>query len=89
MIQSKLNLPKHFEFDQTYRYVSGLSALAVGSYNTADVRLGWHLTKQFELSIEGQNLFQPHHAEFAGDPLGLVGIRRSAYGKLTWQSRGN
>jgi iron complex outermembrane receptor protein len=86
--QSRINLPKRFEFDQTYRYVSGLSALAVGGYNTADVRLGWHMTRQLELSVEGQNLFQPQHIEFAGDPGGAVGIRRSAYAKLTWRSEG-
>ena len=87
VVQSLINLPKRFEFDQTYRYVSGLSAQSVGGYNTADARLGWHLTRQLELSIDGDNLLQPHHAEFGGDPGGLVGIKRCVYGKLTWESQ--
>jgi hypothetical protein len=31
-------------------------------------------------------LFQPHHPEAGGDPGPLVGIERSGYIKLTWQS---
>jgi hypothetical protein len=33
-----------------------------------DLRLSRKLGKQIELSVVGNNLFQPHHAEFAGDP---------------------
>jgi hypothetical protein len=36
-----------------------------------------------ELSITGQNLLQPHHAEFGGEPGPLIQIKRSAYGKVT------
>ena len=81
-------MPRRFEFDQTYRYVSGLAAQDVGGYNTADARLGWHITKQFQFSIDGDNLFQPHHVEFGGDAGMFVGIKRSVYAKLTWESQG-
>jgi outer membrane receptor protein involved in Fe transport len=64
VIQSFVELPKKLDFDQTYRYVSALPAQLVGSYRTADVRLGWRATGSRELSIAGQNLFEPHHAEF-------------------------
>jgi len=85
VIQSSLDLPKNLEFDQTCRYVSALPAQLVGGYATADVRLGWHPTDHFELSFVGQNLFQPHHAEFGGDPGPLVRIKRSVYAKVTWK----
>jgi len=85
-IQSSLDLPQKLEFDQTLRYVSALPAQLVGAYTTADVRFSWHATRSLDLSVVGQNLFQPHHAEFGGDPGPLVGIERSAYIKLTWQS---
>jgi iron complex outermembrane receptor protein len=85
-IQSSLDLPKKLEFDQTFRYVSSLPAQLVGAYTTADVRFSWHATRSLEVSVVGENLFQPHHAEFGGDPGPLVGIKRSAYVKLTWQS---
>jgi iron complex outermembrane receptor protein len=85
VIQSLVNLPKKLEFDVTYRYVSALPTQTVSSYGTMDARLGWHLTPQLELSIAGNNLLQPHHAEFGGDPGGLVGIKRSAYARITWR----
>ena len=85
-IQSSLDLPKKLEFDQTFRYVSSLPTQLVGAYTTADLRFSWHATRSLDVSVVGENLFQPHHAEFGGDPGPLVGIKRSAYIKLTWQS---
>ncbi len=91
-MQSLFNLPKRFEFDVTYRYVSALpgqtsvpAGLTVSDYSTVDTRLGWHLNPSVELSFVGQNLLQDHHAEFGGDDGPLVGIRRSYYGKVTWR----
>lgn len=82
--QSFFNLPKRFEFDQTFRYSSKLPAQAVASYATLDARLGWHLSEHLEMSLVGQNLLQPFHEEFGGDPPPLIGIKRSAYAKVTW-----
>jgi iron complex outermembrane receptor protein len=70
--------------DLTYRHVSARPAQSVKSYSTADLRFGWRLAAQFDLSLLGQNLFQPHHPEFAGDPGPLVGIKRSVLAKVTW-----
>jgi iron complex outermembrane receptor protein len=87
VIQSFVNLPKKLEVDQTYRYVSALPAQGVGSYGTVDARLGWHIARQLELSVVGRNLLHPHHAEFGGDPGGLVGIKRNVYAKLVWRPK--
>ena len=87
-IQSFVNLPKKFELEQTYRYVSALPAQAVKSYSTADARVGWLFIRQMEFSVVGQNLLQPHHAEFGGDTGGLVGIKRSVYAQITWKEPG-
>jgi iron complex outermembrane receptor protein len=81
---SLVDLPKHFELDQTYRYSSALPAQSVHSYSTADVRLGWHWREGLDFSVIGQNLLRPSHAEFGGDPGPLVGIKRSVYAKITW-----
>ncbi|HEY3971569.1 MAG TPA: TonB-dependent receptor [Candidatus Sulfotelmatobacter sp.] len=83
--QAILTLPKRFEFDPAYRYVAALPAQGVKSYSTADAWLGWNLASRLELSVTGQNLLQPHHAEFGGDPTGLVGVKRSVYGQVTWR----
>jgi iron complex outermembrane recepter protein len=83
--QSSFNLPKHFELDAMYRYSSALPAYSVRGYSTADLRLGWHVGENIEFSVIGQNLLQPYHAEFGGNPGPLVGIKRSAFAKLTWR----
>jgi iron complex outermembrane recepter protein len=88
-IQSFVKLPKKLEFDQTYRYVSHLPAEMVNSYSTGDAHVRWQATSQLELSVVGQNLFQPEHSEFGGDPGPLVGIKRSVYAKITWRSTAN
>jgi len=84
VIQSLLDLPGNLNLDLAYRYVSALPAPAVRAYSTADLRLGWRVAGQLDLSLVGQNLLQPHHAEFGGSIGPLVGIKRSVYAKLTW-----
>ena len=89
-IQSSFDLPKSISFDIDYRYLSALPFQEVRAYSTADARLAWQLRHGFELSVVGRNLLQPFHPEFGTDPgippatITLVGIRRSAYIKLTW-----
>jgi len=85
VVQSFVRLPKKLEFDQTYRYVSALPAQTVASYQTMDTRFGWHINPELELSVGGQNLLQPHYAQFGGDPGGPVEIKRSVYAKLVWR----
>jgi iron complex outermembrane receptor protein len=91
-VQSLLNLPKRTEFDVTFRYMSALPAQTsipagptVGAYSTADTHLAWHARANWDLSLVGQNLLQPHHPEFGGDDGPLVGIRRSVYAQITWR----
>ena len=83
VVQSLLNLPQKLELDLTYRYVSSLPAQQLSGYGTADARLGWRPVPYFELSVAGQNLLQPRHAEFRLYPGPLVELKRSAYGKIT------
>ena len=83
--QSRFDLPKGFEFDQTYRYVSALPAQVVSGFSTADVHFSWRANRQLEFSVVGENLFQPHHTEFAHDPGPIVGIKRSVFAQITWR----
>ncbi len=85
MVQSYLDLPHKFEFSQIYRYVSNLPAQLVGAYQTVDARVAWHPNQHLEFSLTGQNLLQPHHPEFGGDPGLPVGIRRTFFAALTWR----
>jgi iron complex outermembrane receptor protein len=85
MIQSYLDLPRHIEFSQVYRYVSNLPAQQVGAYHTVDARVAWRANQHFEFALTGQNLLQPHHFEYGGDPGALVGIRRTVFASVTWK----
>lgn len=86
VFESRSNLPDHFESDFTYRYVGGLPAQGVSAYSTGDARFGWH-SGDLDLSIVGQNLFQPTHGEFGNTPGPVVQIRRTVFGKITWSSK--
>jgi len=85
VVQSLLNLPGDFDMDLTYRYVSAVTNQKIPAYHTGDARLTRTLGRDFELSVVGQNLFQPHHPEYGGAPGAIVEIRRSAYLKLSWK----
>jgi iron complex outermembrane receptor protein len=78
------NLPKGLAFNVSYRYVSSLPAQKVKAYSTADARFAWHMSRQWALSVTGQNLLQPHHAEFGSDVNTIVGIKRDVYAQLVW-----
>ena len=86
-LDSSFDISKRLQLDLIYRFVSALPAQVVGGYSTGDVRFGYQLTTRLGLSVTGQNLFQPHHVEYIGDPSGLVAIRRSAYASLIWTAR--
>lgn len=83
-LQSDLDLSKTFSANLQVRYVSALPAQKVPAYTTGDASLVWRANEHLRWSVVGQNLFQPHHAEFLSDPRGLVGIKRGVYGKVTW-----
>lgn len=84
LIWSQFTLPKSFELDMIWRGVGGVPNQGVPSYSTGDVRIGRRLGKQFDVSLIGRNLLQPSHAEYGGNPGGLVGIRRSVHLRVTW-----
>jgi iron complex outermembrane receptor protein len=84
-VQSAFDLSKRLQLDLDYRFVSALPGLMVPAYSTGDTRLGWRFSRQVELSLVGQNLFQPWHLEYGdSEPGPPVGIRRSVYARLTW-----
>ena len=80
-VTSLVNLPRNFELDGVFRYVDSLPGENVGRYFNLDLRLGWHATKNVELSLVGQNLLAGHHAEWSGG----TKIQRGIYTKATWR----
>jgi len=84
LIQNGFDLVKSVSTDVQVRYVSALAGLQVPSYWTGDATVQWAATHHMRVRAVGQNLFQPHHAEFSYDPGPLVGIRRGFYGEITF-----
>jgi hypothetical protein len=88
-VQSKVDLPSRFHFDQTYRFNSNLPAQKVPPYQTMDLVFGRPLGRNVSFQVVGQSLFQQHHYEWGtGDPTQpLVGIYRAVYAQLTFKSK--
>jgi iron complex outermembrane recepter protein len=92
-LHSSMDLPENIEFDTGLRWVdtldtnNGAAVETVPSYFELDARLSWHITKDLELSLVGQNLLHDHHPEF-GLPTTTTTTReeivRSVYGKIAW-----
>jgi iron complex outermembrane receptor protein len=83
-IQSFFDLSKNVELTLAWRYIGALPAQEVNGYQTGDVRVAWRPNARVELAIAAQNLMQPHHAEFSGDPGTLVGIKRNIFASVTF-----
>jgi iron complex outermembrane receptor protein len=83
-IQSFFDLTRNVELTLGWRYVSALPAQGVNGYQTGDIRAAWRPKARVELAVNAQNLVQPHHAEFGGDPIGLVGIKRNIFASVTF-----
>jgi iron complex outermembrane recepter protein len=88
-IRSFLNLTRRLEWDATVFQVGGLKDGGDGptsSYTRLDSRLGWRAGESLELSIVGQNLLSPAHAEYH-DTFSILHslMARSVFGKVTWR----
>ena len=86
-IDSGFDLSRRLQLDLIYRYVSALPYQGVSGYSTGDARIGYRINQHLEFSLAGQNLFQPWHVEYIGDPGPPVGIRRSVYASLSWVTK--
>lgn len=84
-IRSSIDLPHGLEFDAALRWVDELSALNVPSYLGLDLRLGWRVSKNVEISLVGQNLLDGGHPEFRPSFFSsqATEVQRSVYAKVT------
>ncbi len=85
VVQSFFSPGKGVTIDPAYRYVSARRSPVIEAYHTLDIHLGVPLGRGVELAVVGQNLLEPHHAEWARDPGPAVEIRRAAYASVTWR----
>jgi len=80
-IGTSIDLPHRVELDMRVRHVSRLASPVVSAYSAVDVRVGWKVRSDVELSVTGQNLFHSGHAEFT-DPVTRTEFQRSVFFKI-------
>jgi iron complex outermembrane receptor protein len=90
-LRSLLTLAERFELDAQLRYQSAIDAIPVAvtpensrvdDYVELDVRMGWRMSEQWDVSLVGQNLLHDEHAEFG--PVDQRGnLERAAYLKVS------
>lgn len=82
---ARADLPAALQLDSTLRWVKELPDLNVPGYVELDLRLGWHPSPSWELSVVGQNLLDEAHREW-GDNEGrrATEIERGYYGNITY-----
>ncbi|HWS70104.1 MAG TPA: TonB-dependent receptor [Steroidobacteraceae bacterium] len=89
-LRSFHDLPAGLQLDAQLRDLAAIKTLpdivssdGIPGYTELDVRLGWRGWKETEVSLAGQNLLHPHHAEF-GAPAARGEIARGIFGKIAW-----
>ena len=86
-LRSMLDLAPGHQLDLWLRHISRVAFGDVPAYTALDVRYGWRPTKNFELSLVGQNLLDRRHPEFMLDLLAqpLLQVERSVFLQATWK----
>ena len=90
-LQSSFDLPRNVELDADLRSIdkiytnNGGEPAIVPKYTDMNVRLGWHATRQVELSVAGRNLLHDRHPEFGIPGPSREDVRRGVYGKVSWR----
>ncbi len=82
----RVDLPHRIELDLGWRYVDSLTSYDIPSYSSFDVRAGWHVRDDFELSFTVNNALDDAHVEFYDETSHAMGARigRSFFGRFVW-----
>ena len=81
MLRASVDLSSKSELDMIVRHVDALSSPAVPEYTTMDMRYGWKVRPDLELSVTAQNLLGGGHAEY-GDSTTRTEFDRGLFVKL-------
>jgi iron complex outermembrane receptor protein len=90
-LRSSMDLGRRVEWDANLRWVdtvrnnNGSTPGVVPSYAELDLRLAWHLAKNFEFALIGQNLVHDRHAEAGFPGPSQEEITRNVYGSVTFR----
>lgn len=81
ILRASFDLSSTSELDMSVRHVDALSNPAVPEYTTVDVRYGWKVHPDLELSVTARNLLGGEHAEY-GNAATRSEFDRSLFVKL-------
>jgi len=84
-IQSLYDFNKHLQFDTTLRAVSNLENPYITGYIELDLRIGWNVSKNWQLELIGHNLLDNQHPEFSGSDTQALEVRRSFFARATFR----
>jgi iron complex outermembrane receptor protein len=84
LLRASWDVSPSVELDLTARRVGALPRPVVPSYTAVDLRLGWELRDDLELSLLARNLFAGGHAEFGAPGVRPV-MERSVLARLSWR----
>jgi iron complex outermembrane receptor protein len=90
LLRVSYNIKPNHLLDATVRYMGKLRQLDVPAYSALDVRYGWKINKDLELSVVGQNLLDSKHKEFADAGFGSAvspEYDRALFARLQWYFR--
>lgn len=87
-VRCLLDLNAKTQLDFWLRHVGRLRAqtLEIPAYTSLDVRLGYAVSKGFDVSLVGQNLLDRRHAEFSeANSIPVSYVPRGVFAKVTWK----
>lgn len=84
--RARIDLPYRTELDLSWRYVGSLSTYGISSYSSFDLRAGWHVRDDLQLSLTVNNALDDEHIEFYDETGGAMGARmgRSFFARFVW-----
>lgn len=83
VLRSLYSISDSLELDTTLRYVDSLASLQIPSYVELDVRFGFKLSPNVELSLIGRNLLDSSHREHLVETINpQVEVERSIFWRL-------
>lgn len=86
-LRASTSLTDSVELDGMLRYVGALNSIQIDDYIECNVRLGWHISKDLELSLlNGTDLLHANHAEGSSQYVIFVNARpeRGVYGLIRY-----
>ena len=82
LIQSVVDITRKIEWGTMIRYIGKLPKPVVKAYTGQDVRIGWKITRVFEINLIAQNLLNEQHQEFIASSRNRREIERGIFGKV-------